>query len=132
MKNKLVTLGGVVLGFAPVVALAELQTGNNPTGCGVSGSVDTIPGLLCKIGEILTSIVPILVALGIVYFVYGVVMYVIADDEEAKSAGRERIIYGIIGLAVIVAVWGLVGILVKTFVPNQNRTNITFPTVPLR
>ena len=132
MKNKLVGLAGAVLSFSPVVAFAQLQTGNNPVGCGASGTVDTIPGIMCKVGEILTSAVPILVALGIVYFVYGVVTYVIADDEEAKSAGRSRIIYGIVGLAVIVAVWGLVGILVKTFVPDQNRTNITFPTVPLR
>lgn len=132
MKNKLVTLAGMVLGFSPVVAFAQLQTGTNPVGCGAYGTVDTIPGIMCKVGEILTSAVPILVALGIVYFVYGVVTYVIADDEEAKSAGRGRILYGIVGLAVIVAVWGLVGILVKTFVPDQNRTNITFPTVPLR
>lgn len=132
MKKKLIGLSGLVLGFAPVVALAQLQTGNNPTGCGSSGAVDTIPGIMCKIGEILTSIVPVLVALGVVYFVWGVISYVIADDEEAKSTGRNRIIYGIIGLAVIIAVWGLVGILVKTFVPDQNRTNITYPTVPLR
>ncbi len=130
MKKKLVTLSGLVLGFAPVMAFAQLTTGANPTSCGTDGSVDTINGLLCKIGDLLTAVLPVLVALGVVYFVYGVIMYVIADDEEAKSAGRSRIIYGIIGLAVIIAVWGLVGILVKTFAPNQNRTNITYPTVP--
>jgi len=40
----------------------------------------------------------------------------IASDEEAKKAGRDRIIFGIIGLAVIVAMWGLVNILIKTLV----------------
>src|SRR5262245_60246830 len=104
MKNKLSVLAGAVLSLSPVVAFAQLQTGTNPVGCGAYGTVDTIPGIMCKIGEILTSMVPILVALGIVYFVYGVVTYVIADDEEAKSTGRGRIIAGIIGLAVIVAV----------------------------
>jgi len=48
-----------------------------------------------------------LLALGVVYFVWGVVTYVIASDEEAKKTGRDRIIYGIIGLAVIIGVWVL-------------------------
>ncbi len=131
MKKKLVTLSGLVLGFSPLIALAQYQTGGSGSSCGSTGTVDTIPGMLCKIGEILTSLVPILIALAIVYFVYGVVMYVIADDEEAKTKGRDSIIYGIIGLAVIVGVWGLVNILVKTFVPNQNNSTITLPTIRL-
>lgn len=131
MKKKLITLSGLVMGFAPVVALAQTQTGVGATGCGASGRVTDIPSFLCKIGSILTSIVPILVALGIVYFVYGVIMYVIADDEEAKTKGRDSMIAGIIGLAVIVAVWGLVNILVKTFVDTGNSSQITLPTIRL-
>lgn len=72
-------------------------------------------GILCKIGELLNSLVPVLVALGVVYFVYGVVTYVIGDDEEAKQKGRDRIVFGIIGLAVILCVWGLARIVVRTF-----------------
>lgn len=65
--------------------------------------------------SLLNSIIPVLVALGVVYFVWGVVQYFIADAEEAKKTGKDRIIYGIIGLAVIVSVWGLVNIVIKTF-----------------
>ncbi len=129
MKKKLMALSGFVMGLSPVVAFAA-ETGVDPSSCGASGQVDTIGGIFCKVGELLTAVVPVLVALGVVFFVYGVITYVIADDEEAKSKGRDRIIYGIIGLAVIIAVWGLVGILVKTFVPSQNSSNITYPTVP--
>ena len=47
---------------------------------------------------------------------------------EAKKAGKNRMIYGIIGLAVIVAMWGLVNILLDTF--NIDTTDQTdFPTV---
>ena len=78
-----------------------------------------IPGtffqILCKIGDLLNSVIPILVALGVVYFVYGVVTYMIGNDEEAKQRGRDKIIFGIIGLAVIVCVWGLVNIVIRTF-----------------
>ncbi len=124
-------LSGFVLGLAPVVALAQQATGQGNGVCGSSGTVQAIPDLICKIGQILNSIIPVLVALGIVYFVWGVITYVIASDEEAKKTGRDRIIYGIIGLAVIIAVWGLVHILVQTFVPTGNNSSIQYPTVPL-
>jgi len=38
-----------------------------------------------------------------------------AIAQEKKTEGKSHIIYGIIGLFVIVAVWGLVAIIVKTF-----------------
>lgn len=82
---------------------------------GTSGSTTGLGGLIVKIHSLLNSIIPLLVALGVVYFVWGVVNYVIADDEEAKKGGRDRIVSGVIGLAVIVSLWGLVGIVVKTF-----------------
>lgn len=71
--------------------------------------------ILCKISELLNSVLPVLVALGVVYFVWGVVRYVIGDSEEAKKKGRDNIIFGVIGLAVIVGLWGLVYIVVDTF-----------------
>ena len=71
--------------------------------------------LINKIKDILNAIIPVLGALGLVYFVWGVVQYVINDSEEAKKKGKDRIIYGIIGFTVIVGLWGLVNIVVKTF-----------------
>jgi len=62
------------------------------------------------------SIIPLIFALAIVLFVWGVVQYVINDNEEAKKArGRQFMIWGIIGITVMVSVWGLVGILGNTF-----------------
>ncbi|HEY4494424.1 MAG TPA: hypothetical protein VJB95_03305 [Candidatus Paceibacterota bacterium] len=128
MKKKLFVLSGAVLGLAPVAVFAQIATGGNPTSCINGSNVSSIQGLLCKIAEILNAVIPVLIALGIVYFVWGVVSYVIASDEEAKKAGRDRIIFGIIGLAVIIGVWGLVKILTNTF-GLDNRTNINLPTV---
>ena len=85
---------------------------SSPTTC---DALSGIGKLLCQFKEILNSIIPVLVALGVVYFVFGVVQYVIADGEEAKKKGKDRIIYGIIGFAIIVGLWGLVNIVVNTF-----------------
>ena len=84
-------------------------------------NLNGLTSLLCRIGELLNYVIPVLIVLGIVYFVWGVVQYVIGDSEEAKKKGKNGIIFGIIGLVVIVGLWGLVYIVVNTF--NLNRNN---------
>ena len=111
MKKKLIGLSSVALSFAPFVALAQSPNTKSCTGV----SLGTVEGIICKVANILDIIIPVLVVLGVVYFVWGVVSFVISDDEEAKTKGRDRMIFGIIGLVVIVAMWGLVGIINNTF-----------------
>ena len=123
MKKKLIVLSSSVLSFLPFVALAQQSTGCATV---VPG---TIQSIICKIGNILDTIIPVLVVLGVVYFVWGVITYVISSDEEAKKSGRNRMIYGIIGLVVIVALWGLVGIVTKTF-GLTGPASVSIPTVP--
>jgi hypothetical protein len=88
--------------MVPFIALAQGTTS--------SGLTDVVS----KISDLFKAILPVLVALGVIYFIWGMVQYFIADSEEAKKTGRDRIIYGIIGLAVIVSIWGLVAILNQT------------------
>jgi hypothetical protein len=131
MKKKLMVLSGLILGSTPFVALAQVGTVGAAQGsCDLSSSGGTLFGLLCKFGTLLNAIIPILIALAVVYFVWGVVTYVIASDEEAKKTGRDRIIFGIIGLAVIIGMWGLVNLLRNTFVLN-NTQNVTLPVIPI-
>ena len=127
-------LSGLFFALAPIAAFAQVTINGSDTSCNsaaYNGATATLFGLLCRIGNFLNAIVPVLVALGVVYFVWGVVTYVIASDEEAKKTGRDRIIYGIIGLAVIIGMWGLVNVLKNTFFNVGNSANITLPTVPV-
>ena len=125
-------LAGLIIGSAPIVALAQITTGGSTSqGCNyVSTSGGNLFGLMCRIGQFLNSVVPLLIALAVVYFVWGVVQYVISSDEEAKTTGRNRMIFGIIGLAVIIGMWGLVNLLGNTFGLN-NAGNEELPTVPV-
>ena len=126
MKKKLIVLSGFVFGLVPVLALAQGAAVCNNIG---SAGEQTIITILCRVNQILGVVLPVLIALGVVYFVWGVISYVIAGDEEAKKAGRDKIIYGIIGLAVIIAVWGLVKVLTTTFGLNV-ATGVVTPVVP--
>lgn len=131
MKKKLIVLSGLVLGFGPLVALAQIgQAGVSSNNCNYGRVTGNLFGLICRVGEFLNAVVPVLIALGVVYFVWGVITYVVSDDEEAKAKGKDRIIYGIIGLAVIIGLWGLVALLRNTFDLN-NTQNLSLPTVPV-
>lgn len=103
MKKFISALG---LFLVPGLALAQAQ---------FSGSQGTIGGILTTIVGILNFLVPALITLGIVYFIWGVIGYITAGDDEKKNAARTHMIYGIIGLFVIVSVWGLVTVLQNTF-----------------
>lgn len=62
------------------------------------------------------TVIPLLFAIAMVIFIWGVVQFVInGDDAEKKEKGRTFMIWGIIGLTVMVGVWGLVGVVARTF-----------------
>ncbi len=84
-----------------------------------SNSADTssLSGIAYWAVDFLQSgVVPLLIALGGVYFMWGVLKYVTAGESEDKmKEGRSMMIYGIIALFVMVSVFGLVRILLNTF-----------------
>lgn len=99
MNKKVIVSLGVALASLPALAFAQT----------------TIQSVLGIIVNILNTVIPIVITLGIIYFIWGVVSFVIAGDEEAKTKGRDRMIYGIIGLVVIVGMWGIIEIVKRTF-----------------
>lgn len=62
------------------------------------------------------SVVPLIFALSLTVFLWGIAQYVInTENEDKKNLGKQLMLWGIIGISVMVAVWGLVGILGGTF-----------------
>lgn len=62
------------------------------------------------IGIIYFLLVPALIAIAFITFLLGVYKYYIlgADNETERGKGHQFILWGLIGFAVIVSVWGLV------------------------
>jgi hypothetical protein len=53
-----------------------------------------------------------LMALALAVFIWGVVLFVAkAGDDTERAKGKKRIVWGIIGLVVIVSLWGIVTML---------------------
>lgn len=86
--------------------------------------------ILGKIISYLNYIVPALVTVAVVYFIWGVISFIMSSEEDAKKKGKAKIINGLIGLFVIVAFWGIISIVQNTFgIDNRTSTGIT-PCVP--
>ncbi len=74
--------------------------------------------------QLLNYIIPVLITIAVVYFIWGVVQYLIAGDEEKKKKSKSMIIGGLIGLFIIVSFWGIIKIVSTTFVDPEARPDI--------
>jgi hypothetical protein len=76
----------------------------------------TVNSILAVSQEILNQVIPILMILATVVFLWGVITYITAGgDEDKLKTGRHFVIFGIVGLFIMVAAWGIVTTLVNTF-----------------
>ncbi len=107
--------------FVPVLTLVGLIPS-------FAHAATTLQDLLFVIKDILAIVIPILVTIAVIVFIWGVIQYVLVSGEEAKKEGRDKIIYGLLGLFVIVAVWGLVRVLIDTF--GITDTGVSTPCIP--
>ena len=96
----------------------------------IAFAATNITGVLVVISGILGLIMPILIAFAAVWFVWGVITYIMSKDEEQKKAGRSKIINGLIGLFVIIAFWGILGIVIKTFNVDKSIGDVV-PSIPI-
>jgi len=61
---------------------------------------------------ILNPIIGFMFAVAVVMFIYGIVEYIwSADNEEKIAVGKKHMIYGIIGIFVMIGVYGILNIL---------------------
>jgi sorbitol-specific phosphotransferase system component IIC len=67
---------------------------------------------VAQFGLLVGRIIPVLVVLALLLFIWGIVRFISASgDEKAAEEGKNKMIWGIIALFVIVSVWGLVAFL---------------------
>jgi hypothetical protein len=96
---------------------------------GAAFAVTTLSGLLDMIYGFVNALIPFVIALAVLWFIFGVFQYVTAgDDAEKQKSGRGKIIWGIVAIAVMVSVWGLVGLLTNQL--SLSNAPGTAPTTP--
>lgn len=76
---------------------------------------------------LIKTVVPLLFSIATVAFIWGIIQYFLnPDNEEKRKTGKSYMLWGIIGLFVMLSMWGLVGVLsntfgVKTLIPQLSQ-----------
>lgn len=110
----------------PLVSSAQVQS--------VTGQITNFDDIIKRFGAIGNVFISIIITLAILYIVYNVFRYLIAGGEEEKKKGGMAILYGVVGLFVILSIWGLVRILTRTFDTGDNNSvqQGELPQLPIR
>lgn len=89
-----------------------------------------LQSLIAQAGILLNSLIPLLMAVALIVFFWGLIQYIRGAGEGEHAAGRSIMIAGIVSLFVMVSVWGLVRFLQSTLGINGEQP-ITPPSVPI-
>lgn len=106
--KKLHSILSVLAGAYPYAALAQ---GPN------------LGSLIDQVLRLLNSVIPIIMAIALIYFMWGMTQY-IKGAGDAKQEGRQIMIWGIIALFVMTSVFGLVNVLGRTLNLNNQQPNV--------
>jgi hypothetical protein len=91
-----------LLAFGPVLALAQ---GTGSTGTIVATATDWASGF----STVVHILIPAVFALAILFFFWGMAKYILSAGDATKAAeGKSIMIYGVIAIAVMAVLFGLV------------------------
>jgi hypothetical protein len=107
-----------VLAFLPALAFAASKV-----------DITFLTGITDTLKTVIAALIPIFFGLAVVYFFWGLIQYIrSAGDPKKASEGKSIMIYGIIAIAVMASIWGIVGWL-QGVVGLNGATAITPPSV---
>ena len=118
MKNIYAVLCTLALLIAPSLAHGAIGA------CSLSGQITDLNSVLCKFVALANFAVPFILALGVIFVLWSAFGLIRADGPDARKEAGSRVAWGIVGLFVMVSVWGLVAFVSNSlgFSANRNGT----------
>lgn len=90
--------------------------------------ISNVNDVINKAFQIGNIVIYALVAIGVIFIVFNIVWTIIkGQDATEKKKALTNVGWGILGLAIIVSIWGLVGVLTRSF--RTTPTNQPIPNV---
>lgn len=78
--------------------------------------IDTLQDLIIRLTDITNVIIPVLFALALLAFFWGLANFILnAGNEEKRNKGKQTLIWGSIALFIIFSIWGILITLQNTF-----------------
>jgi len=81
-------------------------------------NISSVSELIARIGTaVLNPLIALLFALALILFLWGGFQFIVGSGEagEARESGKRHMLWGLIGLLVMVSVYGILAILGNTF-----------------
>lgn len=130
MKKNIIT--GILTATAYVLpAIAFGAPGDSPSSA-ILSPTSNLKDIIKNILGLFNNLIPLLIGAAMVVFLYGVLVF-IAKSSVGNADGRKEginfMVFGIIGIAVMVSVWGLVAFVTSSLgttmgVPQFTQTPI--------
>ncbi len=99
--------------FLPAILAVALAT---PALASAQEFLGNFADFIGAIGGLVAIAIPILIAVAVLVFIFGVIKFIVnANDAEKRKEASKNIIFGLIGLFVIVSLFGLIRILQGAF-----------------
>jgi len=109
------------------VAYAIEKVGTYTCGTGITDLSSFINYATCLL---MNAVVPLLVGLAVVGFVYGIIKYFLnPENEEKRKEGKSFMFWGLVTLFVMVSIWALVGVFSSTITPGKAPLIPSLPAV---
>lgn len=112
MKQVKTFLYGVGLAILPGIVSAQSAS--------LTRTVDDADDVVKLIFDGINIVTVIVVSLSILWIIIGIFQYFIAGGEDDRKVGRDKIAYGVLGVAIMLSIWGLVRLLTNTFKTDNN------------
>ncbi|MBX4215492.1 hypothetical protein KW797_00930 [Candidatus Parcubacteria bacterium] len=88
-------------------------------------TADALDAFLGRLSQyILNPLIGLLFAVALAYFVWGIVQFIRnSDSDTSRAEGQQHMIWGIIGMFIMIAVFGIIQLIMGTF----GITNVPLP-----
>ena len=84
--------------------------------------------LILMAGSLLNLVIPVLIALALVIFFWGLIQY-IRDPGKGHEQGRKVMIAGLLSLFIMVSVFGIIRLAQNTLLGGSHPTPVPLPLV---
>ena len=72
------------------------------------------------VAHIITPLVTLLFALAVFFLVNGVAVFLFkADDPKAREVGRSHLLWGVVGMFIMISVISILAVVTNTFCPGH-------------
>ena len=118
LKKNIIRLGIIGAACAPLFAFAQTNI------------FVTIRTIVTSIEGIVNALLPVIFALAILAFFWGIFLYVFSTGEEKKVEGKHIMLWAVIAIAIMASLFGIIQVLQVTFLGNtSNDGNFITPGV---